>query len=675
MYQTLTNRLRTALARHIQEKYGVGLTIVLERPPKIEMGEAASPVCFELAKRLKRAPRQIAQEIANGLGKVEGVARVEVAGGGYLNAFFDRAAFWADVREEAQGGGTANAKPAKIIVEHTSINPNKAAHIGHVRNSVLGDTMVRILRHAGNRVQIQNYIDNTGVQVADVVIGLLQMERVTPVWVKNRTKEPKFDYYCWDMYAKATSFFAEDKARAAELRGATLKAIEEGHGEDAEVAQVVADAIVSCHLRTMARLDIRYDLLAQESEILHLKFWDAAFEMLKKSGAIQLATTGKMAGCWIMPWKEEEKSGNNTEETENAEKTEDDENEQDKIIVRSNGTVTYVGKDIAYQLWKFGLLGKDFHYRKWPAPAQAATEKDAPAGETVWATTSGKDDPDAPHFGEAAATVYNVIDARQAYLQKVVAMGLQALGHMQAAERSIHLSYEIVALTPRCAAEMGYELSPEEAKKPYVEVSGRKGFGVKADDLLDKLEAATLAEVQQRHPEMSANEQKQTAHAIAVGALRFFLLKFTRSSIIAFDFKDALSFEGETGPYCQYAVVRIRGIRRKGAEAGATSVEVTEQNAIQMFAGADGNGLWELLVAAGSLDYAVDAAIATQEPAFMAKYAFQLAQAFNLFYHKHHILSEADEQKRAFLLRLSELVEAQLVRTLGLLGIEAPEKM
>jgi arginyl-tRNA synthetase len=668
VYQTLTNRLREALAGHIREQYGVELAIVLERPPKIEMGEAASPVCFELAKRLKRAPRQIAQEIANNFGEVDGIAKLEVAGGGYLNAYFDRAAFWASVRAE-QSDERRVASGEKIIVEHTSINPNKAAHIGHVRNAVLGDTMVRVLRHAGNRVQIQNYIDNTGVQVADVVIGLLHMEKVTPVWVKNRAMEPKFDYYCWDLYAKATSFFAADKARAAKLRGATLKSIEEGKGEDAEVAQVVGDAIVGCHLRTMARLDIRYDLLARESEILHLKFWDAAFEMLKKSGAIHLATSGKMAGCWILPWEEEEKTGNNTESSENTEdteKNEEEENSQDKIIVRSNGTVTYVGKDIAYQLWKFGLLGKDFYYRKWP---------NAPEGQTVWATTSDVGDSSAPHFGEAAARVYNVIDARQAYLQKVVAAGLRALGHAKAAEQSIHLSYEIVALTPRCAAEMGYELIPEEAKKPYVEVSGRKGFGVKADDLLNQLEAATIAEVQQRHAEMSAEEHQRTAHAIAVGALRFFLLKFTRTAIIAFDFKDALSFEGETGPYCQYAVVRIRGIRRKGIEAGATNVEVTKESVNQMLAGAEGNGLWELLVAAGSLDYAVDAAIGTQEPAFVAKYAFQLAQEFNNFYHKHHILSEADEQKRAFLLRLTELVEAQLVKALSLLGIEAPEKM
>jgi len=416
-------------------------------------------------------------------------------------------------------------------------------------------------------------------------------------------------------------------------------------------------------------LGISYELLARESEILHLHFWDLAFAKLKEAGAIQYVQHGKMAGCWVMPWKEEGKEKTlktNTEDTESAEGTEEDENTQDKIIVRSNGTVTYVGKDIAYQLWKFGLLGKDFHYAKWP---------NAPGGEEVWATTSGENDPSAPPFGAPAKKVYNVIDARQAYLQDVVAQGLRGLGHAEAAENSIHLSYEIVALTPRCAAEMGYELSPDDAKKPYVEVSGRKGFGVKADDLIDRLEAAALAEVQQRHADMSAEEQKRIAHGIAVGALRFFLLKFTRSAIIAFDFKDALSFEGETGPYCQYAVVRIRGIRRKGLEASAARAAVTPETAQKLLASIEGNGLWEVLLAVGSLDYSVDATIVAQEPAFMAKYAFQLAQAFNNFYHKHHILSEADQQKRAFLLGLTELVETQLVRALALLGIDAPEKM
>jgi arginyl-tRNA synthetase len=726
VYLTLTNRLRDALARHIQHTYGVTLDIVIDRPPKIEMGEAASPVCFELAKRLKKAPRVLAQEIANALPKPEGIPRIEVAGAGYLNAYFDRAAFW---QQTASGSPLATRHSplpsgGKIIVEHTSINPNKAAHIGHVRNAVLGDTMARILRHAGNSVQVQNYIDNTGVQVADVVIGLLDMEKRTPINVKMLAMEPKFDYYCWDLYAKATQFFAEDKTRAAEMRSRTLKAIEEDKGEESEVAQVVADAIVSLHLKTMARLGIAYDLLARESEILHLKFWDTAFEQLRKSGAIEFVETGKMAGCWVMPWKENEvkeakevkevkektppasspaaDAGNSSSSTSftSTSDSAEDENIQDKIIVRSNGTVTYVGKDIAYQLWKFGLLGKDFNYRKWPAP---------PEGETVWATTSFKSDAAAPHFAEPAAAVYNVIDTRQAYPQEVVAEGLRRLGHTAAADQSIHLSYAFVVLTPRCAIELGYELSAEDAQRPFVDMSGRKGFGVKADDLVDKLEEATLAEVQQRHAEMSEAEQKQTAHVIAVGALRFFLLKFTRNAIIAFDFKDALSFEGETGPYCQYAVVRARGIWRKGAEATAgtpisalaaadgVSASAPQESAPTVASSAgrgtpaaaglsresiaaflDGpanNDLWELLLAAGALDAAVDAAIGAQEPAFVAKYAFQLAQSFNNFYHKHHILTEPNAQKRAFLLALTAAVESQLVAALNLLGIAAPEKM
>ena len=667
MYLALTNRLRDSLAGHIREKYGLELGIVLERPPKIEMGEAASPACFELAKRLKRAPRQIAQEIAANLAPIPGVARVEVAGGGYLNAFFDRAGFWASALTESQAV-QAPAKREKVIVEHTSINPNKAAHIGHVRNAVLGDTLARILRNAGEQVQVQNYIDNTGVQVADVVIGLLHLEQRTAVNVKMLAREPRFDYYCWDLYTRATQFFSEDKERAAKLRGKTLRAIEEGKGEEAEVAEVVADAIVGRHLQTMARLEIEYELLARESEILHLKFWDAAFAKLKESGAIQFVTSGKMAGCWIMPWKEKNSPGSGADGLQSTEAAEDDEEEniQDKIIVRSNGTVTYVGKDIAYQLWKFGLLGKDFNYRRWPEP---------PTPHVVWATTVENNDPGAPHFGEPAARVYNVIDTRQSYLQNVVAAGLRALGHAKEADNSIHFSYEVVSLTPRCARELGYELSAEEGKRSTVEVSGRKGLGVKADDLIDKLEAATLSEVAQRHPEMSGAEQKSTAHAIAVGALRFFLLKYTRNTIIAFDFHDALSFEGETGPYCQYAVVRIRGIRRKGVDSASPRAKLSAETAGQFLAGQEGGDLWELVLLAGSLDHAADAAINGQEPAFVAKYAFQLAQAFNNFYHKHHILTEADQEKRAFLLGLTELVEGQLVRALSLMGIEAPEKM
>src|ERR1700726_4214082 len=497
VYLKLTKRFRDALGAHIRDKYGLDIGIVTERPPKIEMGETASPVSFELAKRLKRAPRQIAQEIAASLSPIDGIAKVEVAGAGYLNAYFDRANFLREVQREASSA-TASDDAGKIIVEHTSINPNKAAHIGHVRNAVLGDTIARVLRHIGGAVQVQNYIDNTGVQVADVVIGFVHMEKKNLAQGRELAAQPKFDYLCWDVYARAAHFLEKDKSRAVTLRGETLKAIEEGGGEVAEMGMVIADAIVSLHLRTMARLGIFYELLARESEILHLHFWDAAFEQLKAAGAIRLATSGRMAGCWIMPAKEKvdaEKedvaAGYSPEADENAD-SDEDANNQDKIIVRSNGTVTYVGKDIAYQLWKFGLLGKDFFYVKWP---------NAPGSHTLWSTASENGDPSAPNFGAPAKTVYNVIDSRQAYLQDVVSEGLRAVGHGKEADHSIHFAYEIVALTPRCAAEMGYELSAEETKKPYVEVSGRKGFGVKADDLLDRLQRGAPPEMEKRHPQ------------------------------------------------------------------------------------------------------------------------------------------------------------------------------
>ncbi len=669
MYQTILSRLRKALAAHITATYGVEIPIVLERPPKLEMGEAASPVCFELAKRLKKAPRAIAQEIAVQLPKVAGVARVEVAGAGYLNMFFDRAAFWqALAREGADSLDATSYGGERVIVEHTSINPNKAAHIGHLRNAVLGDTMVRLLRHTGRNVAVQNYIDNTGVQVADVIIAFRSMEQKTVAEVRELAGQSGFDYLCWDLYAKATQYFEQDKARAAKLRGETLKSIEEGTGEIAEMGAVIADAVVGCHLRTMARLDIYYELLARESEILHLHFWDAAFEKLKASGAIEYATTGKSAGCWIMPWTDSNgaKQAAAADPASVAGQAEtSDLDEQAKIIVRSNGTVTYVGKDIAYQLWKFGLLGKDFHYRRWP---------NAPGKQSVWATTTDPTEPGAPHFGDATA-VYNVIDSRQSYLQEVVAEGLRALGHAKAADNSIHFDYQIVALTPRCAAELGYELSPEDAKRPYVEVSGRKGFGVKADDLITRMLEAAGARVQLKQSEMSAEEVARTANALAVGALRFFLLKYTRNTIIAFDFEDALKAEGETGPYCQYAIVRIRGIRRKGTELETAAAAVTPETAGKFLGGADSADLWEVLLLAGSLDYSVDAAIGAQEPAFVTKYAFQLAQAFNNFYHKHHIRSEEDPEKRAFLLELTNVVERRLTEALRLLGIETPDKM
>ena len=681
MYKAVETRFREALAAHIRVAYQIEVPVVSERPPKLAMGDLASPVSFELAKLLKKAPRAIAQELAASFAPPAGIARLEVAGGGYLNAFFDRAAFLrAAVAETGLEAVAAGADAPKTMVEHTSINPNKAAHIGHLRNAVLGDTFVRVLRHAGRRVEVQNYIDNTGVQVADVVLGFIHIEKKSLEEVKALAAAPKFDYLCWDLYARVTNWLAEDKSRLT-LRSQTLKDIEEGHGDVARVAEVISNAIVVCQLNTVGRLGIDYDLLSQESEILHLKFWDAAFEMLKARGAIEMATSGKNAGCWIMklPSDKAEVASDGAADAAAAAKEENPEEAEAKIIVRSTGTVTYVGKDIAYHLWKFGLLNRDFYYKPFMKQWN---------GREVWVTsaTPGEKPPGA--FGHASE-VYNVIDSRQTYPQQVVVQGLRALGYDEAADHLKHFAYNVVALTPRCAMELGYEIPPEDAKRPYIEVSGRKGQGVKADDLLDRLEVSARKEVDERNPDLPESQRASIAHAVAIGAIRYFLLRFTRNTVIAFDFKDALSFEGETGPYAQYAVVRINGILRKGAEQDPSVAAENAKNMAALKSGeldaseflvaspntSEVDDIWDLAVLAGSLDARVELAINSQEPSVLTRFAFELAQLFNVFYHKHPILKEPDAKKRAFLMLVTALVREQLVTTLGLLGITAPDKM
>jgi arginyl-tRNA synthetase len=663
VYHIVEARIREALTGFLSRRGVSDAGLAIERPPNISMGEVATPVAFELAKRLRRAPRQIAQEIASELSGIPGVARVEIAGAGYVNFFLDRAVYFADAVTGAAAKPVAAPGDApKCIVEHTNINPNKAAHIGHLRNAALGDTFVRLLRRTGRRVEVQNYIDNTGVQVADVVVAFQHIGKKSAAEVAALAAQPRFDYLCWDLYARVTQFFEEDAKRLG-LRGQTMAAIEEGHGAEAELAEIISVAIVRCHLQTMERLGVEYDVLPRESEILKLKFWDAAFQQLKERKAIHLANEGKNSGCWVMNLAASEGGTAGTGDI-----ADDDA----KVIVRSNGTVTYVGKDIAYQMWKFGLLGKDFAYRRFYTYG---------SGHVLWTSAASGGESGAPAFGRGAE-VFNVIDTRQAYLQNVVVAGLRALGFESEAARSTHFSYEVVALSPRCAAEMGYMLSDEESRKPHVEVSGRKGQGVKADDLLDRLEAAARAEVDQRHADTADSERATIAHCIAIGALRYFLLKYTRTAIIAFDFRDALSFDGETGPYCQYAVVRARNIFRKATAEqqpdfrGETLDQPGEAGVVaELLKGPAGDDFWRLVLLAGSLDHSVAAAVALQEPAFVAKYAFELSQAFNFFYHRHHILSEEDAAKKMFLLRLSRLVERQLVTALGLLGIVAPEKM
>jgi arginyl-tRNA synthetase len=642
MFHLLEKKIAEAVASRVQALFHVDAPVQTEQPKQTSFGEIALPAAFQLARQLKKPPRAIAQELATALGSIEGVAGIEIAGNGYLNVRLDRGYFGAALLQGVAEETTASGE--KIIVEHTNINPNKAAHIGHLRNAILGDTFVRMLRASGRTVEVQNYIDNTGVQVADVVVGFLHPEIFT------LTQHQRFDYLCWDLYAAVSAYY-EGHPEAVEWRKQTLHAIEAGHGVEAEKAHEVSDKIVQAHLATMWRLNIVYDVLPRESEILHLKFWATAFELLKERKAIYFETEGKNKGCWVMPSE--------------SFRDESDREDDSKVIVRSNGTVTYVGKDIAYQLWKFGLLGKDFYYRPWHT---------YPNGHVVWASTD-EPQPSANHFG-GGASVYNVIDSRQSYLQDVVVAGLRALGFEKQAEASSHFSYEMVALSPRTCAELGIPLSDEDKQRTHVEVSGRKGLGVKADDLLDKLIERALEEVTSRHAEEPEESRRDAATKIAVGALRYFMLKFTRNSVIAFDLSEALSFEGETGPYVQYAAVRARNILRKLEERGEQLPDFRAAlNQEAMARQLQSEACWQLLLAASKAGSAVERAISSGEPSHVARYAFQLAQSFSNFYHEFQVLTETDREKKTFLLWITGYFRSQLERTLDVLGIQVPPYM
>jgi arginyl-tRNA synthetase len=642
VFHSIEKQVAGAFRAHILIRYGVDLAVNVEQPRQSDFGEIAVPAAFQLAKQLRQAPRKIAQELADEIGPIPGVASMEVAGNGYLNIRLYRGAYAAALL----GGGAEAIEGAgeKIIVEHTNINPNKAAHIGHLRNAVLGDTFVRMLRASGYRVEVQNYIDNTGVQVADVVVGFYHLENKTAADVNALLADPnvRFDYYCWDLYARISSYY-KDHPESLEWRTQMLHAIEGGVGEEATLAHTVADAIVSAHLATMLRIGIEYDVLPRESEILHLHFWAAAFDLLKERKAIYFEKEGKLAGCWVMPGLSDD----------------------GKVIVRSDGTVVYTGKDIAYQLWKFGLLGRDFYYRPWKTYSD---------GRVLWVTT---DEPteSGQQFGHGVR-VYNVIDTRQSYLQDVVVAGLRALGYDKQADQSIHFNYEMVALSPRCCADLGIPLSEEDSKRPYVEVSGRKGLGVKADDLIDTLIAKALEEVASRNGERSEAENRVVATQIAVAALRYFMLSFTRNTVIAFDMQAALAFTGETGPYLQYTAVRagrvLRRLEERGEQIPDFARELTPEALARQLESED---FWQMMLAASKADSALASAVAAGEPAHVARYAFQLAQAFSNFYERYPIIHEENREKKVFLLWMTDFFRRQLERTAAVLGIEIPEYM
>ena len=638
----------------------------IETPPSRALGDFAVTVAFQLARTLRKAPRVIAQELAAGVGPLPGVARVVAAPNGYLNLFLERPTF---LMARLRGEVAAPETPIeKTIVEHTAINPNKAAHIGHLRNAALGDTLARVLRFRGVPVEVQNYIDDLGVQVADIIVGLKVLEACSPDRIRDIAETTRFDYYCWDLYARVTEWYDEDPERLA-VRAATLSELEHGANETAAAAAFVVDRIVRAHLKTMARLGIGYDLLTYEGDILRLRFWARAFEILQQSGAVFLQTEGRLAGCWVMRIEEEQAEPQPSEAADTDQRDADGQETREKVIVRSNGVVTYVGKDIANQFWKFGLLGRDFNYRRF------GTQDD---GRALWSTTSEAGEPGAPAFGQAKR-IFNVIDSRQMYLQALLSQALRTLGHTEQAENSIHFSYEMVALSHATARELGYPVGDaDEAAKPFVEVSGRKGLGVKVDDLLDLLIEKASGEVAKRNPELSAGECRRSATRIAVAAIRYFMLKYSRGKLIVFDIEEALSFEGESGPYLQYAAVRANNIfhklhEREGLSEAAVAENLEATPADEISDGED--ALWELVFEAARLDDVVEQVVRSLEFSVLAKYAFGLAQLFNAFYHRFPILNEERIDRKRWRAAGVAYVRTQLVRALDLMGIEVPARM
>jgi len=637
-------------------------TVPLTYPPKPELGDLATPVCFELARAARRPPRELAKEIVEAFVPHPAFERLEVAGGGYINAFLDRPGL---VRRLLAGGlpSAPEASGGKIIVEHTNINPNKAAHIGHLRNAVLGDTLVRFLRRLGRRVETQNYIDDTGVQVADLVVGFLHLRNEDLDGIRERYAEPtlraagqRFDYIAWDLYAEVTRHYAEDATRLSR-REEVLHAMEQGDNPVAELAAHVAQRIVQHHLTTMERIGVRYDLLPRESDILALRFWDKAFTRLKESGTIHKADAGKHAGCWVMDLPGAQAGAG----------------EDQKVIVRSNGTVTYVGKDIAYQMWKFGLLGRDFRYCPFDwNPLSEIYE--------VWRSSSDTDAPDHPAFG-GGETVYNVIDTRQSYLQRVVTQGLRSLGHEEQAERSVHYAYEMVALTPASVALMfpDFPLDEADRARPYIEMAGRKGLGVRADELLDILMNRATDEIRKRNADLPAETVEQTATRISVGALRYYMLRFSRNRVVAFDLDATLSFEGETGPYLQYSVVRARNILGKFADRhGSDATEgpgLAPQVDLAALPAETQSDHWNLVLLLLRTEAVLGQAVDSLELSLVAKHAYALAQTFNSFYHRYPVIQEEDETIRATRVGLVRLYHDGMVDLLDLMGITVPDRM
>ncbi len=630
----LKNKLKIVLEPFIFDEYGEKNEIRFLNPPKPEMGDLTISSAFEIGKKLRKNPREIASSFVNILEEMDEIDRIDIAGPGYLNIFFNKRYFLSNI-EKIFTLKRDKAEYKKIIVEHTNINPNKAAHIGHLRNAVLGDTLSRMLKERGENVEIQNYIDDTGVQVADVVYGVLHIDKLS---IDDLKKMDRIDYYLWDLYVKV---HLKDDEETKKMRREVHHKIEQGILPEKDYAEIISLGVLKRHLETVKRLGIDYDVLPRESDIINLKFWENAFDILKEKSVIRYQDEGVNKGCWVMDVFE-------------------DGEDREKIIVKSNGAITYVGKDISYHLWKFGLLNKDFYYKKMDEKHYISISDPDQAVNDI-------------SFGNGER-VYNVIDQRQSYLQNIVKKALEKLGYEKAAENLVHFSYEVVALSKKSAEDLGFKIDSE---KKIVEVSGRKGIGVKADDLIDELERRAKEEIEKRHPDFPEEKINEISKKIGSGALRYYMLKYTLNAIIVFDFDEALKFEGETGPYLQYSNVRMKSLFKKYEERFGENVENSIDNIpdFSILPEEEKNKLWETIVFASRLDSELELSINNLEPSRLAKYGFYLCQKFNYIYNSFSVINEEDEEKRKLRLITIYIIYKQLNKILDILGIEKPDIM
>jgi arginyl-tRNA synthetase len=651
--------IREGVARVLKELLNIE-EIPFNVPPQREWGDFSSAICLSMAKQRRESPMKIAQEMAERL-KTKlppYIKKIGVSPPGYLNFKVDWPGLAQDLISQILREGEHFGKPVsppkhKVFIEHTSVNPNKAMHIGHLRNSVLGDTVARILKWSGFSTEVCNYIDDTGLQVVDVVTALLYLDSpfytegsdFKAMWVKVRGDQP-LDYFCWDLYARFQNEL-EREPSLLERREEVLHKIEGGIHPISNFAKELATKIAQSHLETVAQLFIFYDLLNWESDIIARGFWEATFELLKEKKALRFETEGPNEGCWVVPF------GGIVETAEGMKSL-------DKILVRSNGSVTYTGKDVAYQLWKFGLLKKDFLYKRWGSQAN---------GEILWTTTRDGESVQklSKKFGHADRVI-NVIDTRQSYPQQVVIETLRQMGFEKEANESIHLAYEVVNLSPQAARLLGMEETEE--KKAYV-MSGRSGTGVKAKDFIQMVKQKVIEKAD--HP-----LDEIVASALASAAIRYYLLKFTLENQIVFDFDEALKTTGDTGVYLEYAHARACSILRKAKEQ---KIEPKwRNNCIPKKLTETEKGLLDALSRFSS---AVAKTSKTLRVSQLTEYAFDLATSFTNFYEhpdpgadvKTPFIHLHDKELQNFRLSLVEAFQKVMANMLNLMGMPILEKI